>query len=65
MNELMIVLGDYNWIYFPTAETTADSAFKAFCKTCDTVSINIDNMTVIQLLLRDANGKDIDIEDYT
>lgn len=59
MNELMIVFGS-SFLYFKTNETEASKAFSCFCETCDNAGINIDNMQITKIVLRDADQNDID-----
>lgn len=59
MNEMMIILKD-GWIYFPTKQTDARLAFDEFEAACNSVGINIDNINFCKVVIRDADGYDID-----
>ena len=56
-NELMVVLkGSDGWLYYLTNKTTAAEAFAEFTKSCEHANINIDNMSVDRIELRDPIG---------
>lgn len=62
MNELMVVLdcNPIRWIYYKTEADNIDAAWMDFTTHCYCAGINIDNLGVSQLFLRDADGDDID-----
>jgi len=59
MNELAIFLKDSH-IYFMTDKTNVDMAYSDFEDACNSVGINIDNLSVVECILRDKNGEDIE-----
>lgn len=61
MNELMIVLSGNSWLYFMTNQVTVDKAFDKFCEACEICGINIDNLDIEQMELRNAEGGILDI----
>jgi hypothetical protein len=65
MNELMVVLKGGQWIYFPTEEEKAEYALQDFYEKCDMLAINMDNVKVSRIVLRDPKYNDIDAVDYT
>jgi len=60
MNELMIVIKGGQWIYYTTACKTAESALREFNTALSATGINIDNVIVEKVVLRDGNQNDID-----
>jgi len=64
MNELMIVLAGGSWMYFKTRATSVDTAFTDFCETCDNIQLNIDNLEIIRMVLRDTDENDIEEKFY-
>ena len=61
MNELMIVLSGNSWLYFMTNQVTVDKAFDKFCEACEICGINIDNLDIEQMVLRDNTGYCLDV----
>lgn len=65
MNELMIVLkSGGGWLYFKTNQIIADKAFTEFTESCDNTGINIDNISVSFIELRNSNGLAIDSKTF-
>ena len=60
MNELMILIGGGQWMYYKTMQATADKAFQRFNEACDIMEVNMDNVTVKEVTLRNKTGDDID-----
>ena len=60
MNELKIEFSHGGYIYFVTKEKSAEKAFDRWLEVCDNAGFNMDNMIVTEVVLRDANGNDID-----
>ncbi len=60
MNELMVIIGGRQWIYYATDQITADKAFQEFTEKCETSGFNIDNVDIFEVSLRDKNGNEID-----
>lgn len=60
MNELKIEFGHESYMYFKTEEKSAEKAFDRWLEACDNAGYNVDNMIVTEVVLRDANGNDID-----
>ena len=60
MNELMITFDSVGWLYFKTSKDTASKAFDDFCELCEQMGINIDNMVVKELVLRNSEMDDVD-----
>ena len=61
MNELMIILQDNTYMYYQTAENTAQNALQNFYTTCTSNGINLDNIVIAECRLRNSRQKDIDI----
>ena len=59
MNELMIVL-ETGHLYYKTESESAEVAYREFENVCDNAGINIDNLPIIEAILRDEEGYDID-----
>lgn len=65
MNELMIVLkSGGGWLYFKTNQIIADKAFTEFTESCDNAGINVDNISVNFIELRNSNGLAIDSKTF-
>jgi hypothetical protein len=60
MNELMVVIQGGQWIYFPTEEEEAESALQDFHEKCEMLAINMDNVKISRVVLRDPKYNDID-----
>lgn len=62
--ELMIVLHGGNWMYYTihTRLNTAKAALIEFRNAAGHAGINIDNLKIKEIVLRDENGNDIDKE---
>lgn len=61
MNELMISFKDgAQWIYFQTDKTNIQDALNAFWHVCELTGINMDNMVIDEVALRDADGNDME-----
>lgn len=60
MNELKIEFSKESYMYFVTEEKSAGKAFDRWLEACDNAGFNMDNMMVTEVVLRDANGNDID-----
>ena len=60
--ELMITLDAVpsQWIYCMTFETSADSALKEYQKKCRAIGINLDNIQIMEAVLRDEHGNEMD-----
>ncbi len=65
MNELMISLkSGGGWLYFKTKETNAETAFYEWSKACYENGMNIDNIAVNFIELRDEKGNAIDAKTF-
>ena len=60
MNELKIEFSHESYMYFVTKEKSAEKALDRWFEACDNAGFNMDNMIVTEVVLRDANGNDID-----
>jgi len=60
MNELKIEFSNESYLYFKTNKRYASSAFEEFVETCENAGINLDNMIVTEVVLRDDELNDID-----
>lgn len=60
MNELMIVFKGGNYIYHKTYIKEAKYALEKFRIVCETNHINIDNMDIVRVELRNKYGLTID-----
>ena len=60
MNELKIEFSHESYMYFQTEEKSAGKAFDCWLEACDNAGYNVDNMMVTKVVLRDANGNNID-----
>ena len=58
MNELMITISGTNWIYFKTQATTAKAGFADFEAICQSVGIDISNINIKSVVLRDEHGEE-------
>ena len=59
MNELKIEFSNKSYLYFKTNKRYASSAFEEFVETCENAGINLDNMIITELVLRDDEYNDI------
>ena len=64
LNELIIWLESGQWIYFATSQIKADKAFQEFTEKCDASGINVDNINVTEVTLRNENSEKIDHIDF-
>ncbi len=62
MNELKVEFVSNDYLYYATEETDVNRAFEEFYFAMDSVEVNLDNMKVKEIVLRDRNGNDIDRE---
>jgi len=60
MNELKIEFSNESFLYFKTNKRYASSAFEEFVEACENAGINLDNMIITELVLRDDEYNDID-----
>lgn len=60
MNELVIWFGDQGHVYFATEKTTAKDAYLEFDEKCEKAGVDMSNLPYSELVLRDADGNDID-----
>ena len=60
MNELMVVITTNSYLYWKTKETDARYAYREMQNNMERIGINIDNLWVCELILRNENGEDID-----
>lgn len=60
MNELKIEFSHESYMYYETEEKSAGKAFDRWLEACDNAGFNMDNMMVTEVVLRDADGSDID-----
>lgn len=58
-NELMIIF-ESGWLYYKTTASTARLGLQDFEKTCEMNGINLDNMDIYEVKLRDSEYNDID-----
>ena len=65
--EVMIVLTGGNWMYYKirTRLSTAKAALIEFRNAAGHAGINIDNVKIKEVVLRDENGNDIDRETFS
>ena len=63
--ELKIVTAGGQYAYFATKQQTADKAFQEFTEQCDYFGLNIDNLDIIKVILRNEGGRDIDQIDFS
>ena len=59
MNELMVVVEGQQWLYYKTDENDVSRAFSQFCECCDNNGINLDNLSIVSVKLRDQDGETI------
>ena len=57
MNELMINIKGGNWIYFRTRLKTSLGGLLDFHKTCEDAGIDISNLQIESVVLRDEYGE--------
>lgn len=62
MNELKVEFVSNDYLYYTTEETDAIRAFEEFYFAMDSVGVNLDNMKVKEIVLRDKYQNDIDKE---
>ena len=60
MNELKIEFSNESYAYFKTDANTASDAFDHFYYVCGNVGIDISNMIVTEVVLRDEDYNEID-----
>ena len=60
-NEAMISLENGQYMYFETDAPKAEDAFNIFLERCDDIRLNIDNLDIVDVRLRNKDGEDIDI----
>ena len=58
MNELMINMTGTNWIYFKTQATTAKAGFADFETKCQSIGIDISNLDIESIVLRNEHGEE-------
>ena len=58
MNELYVK----GWVYFKTNKTTLKEADEEFCRLCESIGLNVDNLNQ-EMELRDEDGYVIEYED--
>lgn len=62
MNELKVEFVSNDYLYYTTEETDVNRAFEEFYFAMDSVGVNLDNMKVKEIVLRDKYQNDIDKE---
>lgn len=60
MNELAVLCKGGSVLYYPTYKTTAKDAYVGFEGICKDANINIDNLLVKKVVLRNTDYYDID-----
>ena len=60
MNELMVVFGNENWLYFKTNAMNCTDAETELITKAEEIGLNLDNMTAFSMELRNEAGDNID-----
>ena len=60
-NEAIISLENGQYMYFETDAPKAEDALNIFLERCDDIRLNIDNLDIVDVRLRNKDGEDIDV----